>query len=57
MPLDNQFWGDRYGKLTDPFGHQWGLAQHVEDVSPEEMKRRSQEFAAKMAKAAAAGQK
>ena len=55
MPLDNQFWGDRYGKLTDPFGHQWGLAQHVEDVSPEEMQRRSQEFAAKMAKAAAAG--
>ena len=57
MPLDNQFWGDRYGKLTDPFGHQWGLAQHVEDVSPEEMQRRSQEFAAKMAKAAAAGKK
>jgi len=56
MPLDNQFWGDRYGKITDPFGHQWGLAQHVEDVAPEEMKRRSQEYAAKMAKAAAAGQ-
>jgi len=55
MPLDNQFWGDRYGKITDPFGHQWGLAQHVEDVAPEEMKRRSQEYAAKMAKAAAAG--
>jgi len=56
MPLENQFWGDRYGKITDPFGHQWGLAQHVEDVAPEEMKRRSQEYAAKMAKAAAAGQ-
>jgi PhnB protein len=55
MPLDNQFWGDRYGKITDPFGHQWGLAKHVEDVAPEEMKRRSQEYAAKMAKAAAAG--
>jgi PhnB protein len=55
MPLENQFWGDRYGKITDPFGHNWGLAQHVEDVAPEEMKRRSQEFAAKMAKAAAAG--
>jgi PhnB protein len=55
MPLDNQFWGDRYGKITDPFGHSWGLAQHVEDVAPEEMKRRSQEYAAKMAKAAAAG--
>jgi len=56
MPLMNQFWGDRYGKLTDPFGHQWGLAQHVEDVAPEEMERRSKEWQAKMAKAAAAGQ-
>jgi PhnB protein len=52
MPLDNQFWGDRYGKVVDPFGHQWGLAQHVEDVAPEEMKRRQDEMAAKMAKAA-----
>jgi PhnB protein len=56
MPLANQFWGDRYGKVTDPFGHQWGLAQHVEDVAPDEMKRRSEEWTAKMAKAAAAGQ-
>ena len=39
-PLDNMFWGDRYGKLADPFGHEWSLAQHVEDVSPEEMKKR-----------------
>ena len=53
MEVADQFWGDRYGKITDPFGHQWGLAQHVEDVAPEEMKRRSQEYAAKMAKAAA----
>jgi PhnB protein len=52
MPLQDQFWGDRYGKITDPFGHQWGLAQHVEDVAPEEMKRRSAEMTAKMAKAA-----
>ena len=52
MPLADQFWGDRYGKITDPFGHQWGLAQHVEDVAPEEMERRSQEWTAKMAKAA-----
>ena len=56
MPLANQFWGDRYGKITDPFGHNWGLSQHVEDVAPEEMKRRSAEWSAKMAKAAAAGQ-
>ena len=40
------------GKLTDPFGHQWGLAQHVEDVAPEEMMWRSEEWRAKMAKAA-----
>ena len=52
MPLMDQFWGDRYGKITDPFGHQWGLAQHVEDVAPEEMKRRADEWTAKMAKAA-----
>ncbi len=52
MPLSNQFWGDRYGKLRDPFGHQWGLAQHVEDVAPEEMKKRSDAWAAQMSKAA-----
>ena len=52
MPLSNQFWGDRYGKVRDPFGHQWGLAQHIEDVAPAEMKRRSDEWAAKMSKAA-----
>jgi PhnB protein len=55
MPLDNMFWGDRYGKFTDPFGHQWGVATHVEDVAPEEMQRRSEEMAKKMA-AKAAGQ-
>jgi PhnB protein len=52
MPVDTMFWGDRYGKVTDPFGHQWGVATHVEDVAPEEMARRSAEFTAKMAKAA-----
>jgi len=52
MPLMEQFWGDRYGKITDPFGHHWGLAQHVEDVAPAEMQRRSEEWTAKMAKAA-----
>ena len=39
-PLQNQFYGDRSGTLTDPFGHQWTVASHVEDVSPEEMERR-----------------
>ena len=52
MPVETMFWGDRYGKVTDPYGHHWGIATHVEDVAPEEMKRRSAEFTAKMAKGA-----
>ena len=39
MPLADQFWGDRYAKLEDPFGHQWSVATHIRDVSPEEMKQ------------------
>ncbi len=38
-PAD-MFWGDRYGKLRDPFGHEWSVATHVEDVTPEEMQKR-----------------
>lgn len=41
MPPSNMFWGDRYAKVIDPFGHVWGLATHVEDVSPEECARRA----------------
>lgn len=41
MPPTDMFWGDRYGKVQDPFGHQWGLATHIEDVSPEECARRA----------------
>lgn len=37
MPVDNMFWGDRYGKIEDPFGHHWSVATHIRDVSPEEM--------------------
>ena len=40
MPLENMFWGDRYGKVKDPFGHEWQIATHIEDVSPEEMQKR-----------------
>jgi PhnB protein len=43
MPLEDQFWGDRYGQLVDPFGHAWGLATHKEDVAPDEMERRARE--------------
>jgi PhnB protein len=40
MPPTDMFWGDRYGKLVDPFGHHWSLATHKEDVSPEDMAKR-----------------
>ena len=50
-PLENQLWGDRMGTLTDPFGHQWSLATHVEDVSEEEIGRRFEEFFAKQKQA------
>jgi PhnB protein len=49
MPVQDMFWGDRYGKLTDPFGQQWGIATHKEDVAPEELKRRQDAFFAKAA--------
>lgn len=41
MPVMNMFWGDRYGKVVDPYGHVWGLATRIEDVSPEECARRA----------------
>ena len=43
MPPTDMFWGDRYAKLTDPFGHKWAMATHTEDMSPKEMARRSAE--------------
>ena len=43
--VTNQFYGDRSGTFEDPYGHKWTIATHVEDVSPEEMQRRSEEFA------------
>lgn len=39
--ITDQFWGDRSGKLLDPWGHVWSLATHIEDVSPEEMEKRA----------------
>jgi PhnB protein len=50
-PVENQFWGDRMGTLTDPFGHQWSLATHVEEVSGEELGRRFEEWSAKQKQA------
>jgi len=39
MPLEDQFWGDRFGVIKDPFGHQWSLGQPVKVVDPEELKK------------------
>ena len=39
MPVQDMFWGDRYGALTDPFGHNWSIATHQRDLSPEEINR------------------
>lgn len=41
MPLQDMFWGDRFGRVTDPFGVRWGIATHTEDVSAEEIGRRA----------------
>ena len=43
-PVEDQFYGDRSGTVTDPFGHSWTLSAHVEDVSEDEMQRRMAEF-------------
>ena len=43
-PMD-AFWGDRYGRIKDPFGHEWSVATHIEDVSEEEMRQRAEVFA------------
>lgn len=47
MPPADMFWGDRFGRLSDPFGHSWALATHKEDVAPEEMRTRMQREMAK----------
>jgi uncharacterized glyoxalase superfamily protein PhnB len=48
MPLMDQFWGDRYGIVQDPYGFKWSLATHVKDVSPEEMQKAQQDMAKQM---------
>ena len=45
QPVQDQFYGDRSGSVTDPFGHSWTLATHIEDVGPDEMQRRMAEWA------------
>ena len=49
MPVADQFWGDRYGKVLDPFGFSWSLATHVRDMTPEEMEAAQEEAMKAMA--------
>lgn len=46
QPVEEAFWGDRYGRVVDPFGYVWGILTHVKDVTPAEMKKAAQEFMA-----------
>ncbi len=48
MPVMDQFWGDRYGLVADPFGHKWSIATHTKDLSPEDMQRAQDEAMAKV---------
>jgi PhnB protein len=48
VPLADQFWGDRTGCLEDPFGHQWWLAQHIQDLTPEELRKNAEAFFSQM---------
>ncbi len=52
QPPTDMFWGDRYAKFSDPFGHKWSMATHIEDLSPKEMAKRGAEAMAQMAAAA-----
>ena len=48
MPLADMFWGDRYAKVADPFGHEWGLGTHKEDLTPKEIAKRAEAFFSQM---------
>ena len=47
-PVEDMFWGDRYGEVKDPFGHAWGLATHKEDLTPAELQKRAEKAMAEM---------
>jgi PhnB protein len=49
IPIADQFYGDRSGRIADPFGHVWLISTHTEDIAPEEMQRRMEEFTKKAA--------
>ncbi len=44
MPMMDAFWGDRYGKVTDPFGHEWEISTHKQDLTPEQIGKGAAEF-------------
>ncbi len=44
MPLTDMFWGDRYGSVADPFGHMWSIATRKEDLTPEQIGERAEEW-------------
>ena len=46
MPATDMFWGDRYGQVTDPYGHRWSFATHIKDVTPEQMHAAMKEMSA-----------
>ena len=50
-PLEDTFWGDRYGKVTDPFGHEWGIATRVKELTPEEIQQAAEAWLARAAQA------
>ena len=50
MPVQDMFWGDRWGQVKDPFGYSWSLATHKKDVTPEEIRKGSEAMFAGMAK-------
>ena len=47
MPLQDMFWGARYGQILDPFGHAWGINQQLQELSPEETQAKADKFFAK----------
>ena len=53
MPPTDAFWGDRYGRVTDPFGHEWSIATRNRNLTPEEIRKGAEEFFAQLGKAPA----
>ncbi len=48
MPVEDMFWGDRFGAVVDPFGHAWQIATHIEDLTPEQIAERGREAMASL---------